>query len=148
RQMKLLLRQIAAEDSENPSEYNALYEKLRDHYKPCGILEEYYTEQIATLMWRLRRVMRFETATIDKAYAGRNSNNYIDEESTNGEGINAQRPTNDSRDYLLMPDHFDSDKILRYETMLRKQLNHAMSKLEELQSSKCSDQLERAGIDS
>ena len=53
---RLLVKNPDADES--PSEYNALYEKLRDHYKPCGILEEYYTEQIVTLMWRLRDAFR------------------------------------------------------------------------------------------
>src|SRR5690349_9973801 len=44
---KLLVDHPDAE--EDPAEYNELYEKLRDHYKPFGILEELLTEQIAVL---------------------------------------------------------------------------------------------------
>ena len=134
---------------ENAEEYNALCKEIRNHYKPNGFLEEFFTEQIAASIWRLRRVMRFESGAINKAYLGRRSTNLaIGKDGIQEEMIDLDAVQINPRDYLLIPDYPDSDKILRYETMLRKHLNHAMSKLEELQSSRCSDQLERPGLNS
>src|SRR6478672_10333669 len=49
----------------------------------------------------------------------------------------AQNKGDQIRGHLLLPDNQDSDKILRYETMIRKQLNHAFSELERLQRRRC-----------
>ena len=52
---------------ESPREFTFLLEGLLDDLKPEGTLERILVDQLATILWRRRRVIRAEAAEIDKA---------------------------------------------------------------------------------
>ena len=52
------------EGAENPEEFNALFNDLKDQLDPGGTLEKILVEKIAVAYWRLRRAYRFEVGLI------------------------------------------------------------------------------------
>jgi hypothetical protein len=52
------------EGREDPELFYALAKSLRDDLAPDGALEELLVDQIIALTWRLRRVLRYENATL------------------------------------------------------------------------------------
>ena len=50
--------------NENPEDYHALLDGLQDQLRPVGILELALVERIAVSLWRQRRLIRAEAATI------------------------------------------------------------------------------------
>jgi hypothetical protein len=51
-------------DGEDPAEYAQLLQGLVDDLKPVGALEMIHVERIAMSVWRLRRLMRAESAAV------------------------------------------------------------------------------------
>lgn len=121
---------------EDASEYQGFYAALRQHYQPLGFLEELWIEKIAVLSWRLRRLMRFESGQIARALAEHSHD--IKQAVEDSEELKLQAlssPEIDSiTDHLFLPSKEESDKLLRYEVMINKQLNHAIAELERLQT--------------
>jgi hypothetical protein len=65
----LLARQVvitAGDGEESLTEFQDLVEKLREQYKPVGVIEELLVQIIATCWWRKARVIRAETGEIRK----------------------------------------------------------------------------------
>lgn len=54
-------------DGENPDQYQSLLDDLQAQLKPVGTLELSLVEKIAVILWRQRRLVSAETATIDLA---------------------------------------------------------------------------------
>jgi len=52
------------EGTEDPEEFNALFEDLNIQLSPVGTLEEMLVEKIAVAYWRLRRVYKYEVGII------------------------------------------------------------------------------------
>jgi hypothetical protein len=52
------------EGAENPEEFNALLEDLKNQLSPADTLEEMLTEKIAVSYWRLRRAYKYEVGLI------------------------------------------------------------------------------------
>jgi hypothetical protein len=52
--------------SESKDEFDGLVSGLRDHYRPVGTLEEALVDQVATSLWRFRRLLMAEKAEIAK----------------------------------------------------------------------------------
>ncbi|MBI5477543.1 MAG: hypothetical protein HY906_01735 [Deltaproteobacteria bacterium] len=50
---------------ENPEEYEALVERLRDELRPEGELEALLVERIAAQAWRLQRALRVEVGALE-----------------------------------------------------------------------------------
>lgn len=67
------------EGAENPQEFLQLLRALHEGYKPVGAREMLLVEEIATCIWRKRRVLRFEMGEIQKRL---NSDAYL-QPSTN-----------------------------------------------------------------
>jgi hypothetical protein len=53
--------------NESAREFSLLLEGLLDDFKPEGTLETLLVDQLATILWRKRRVLRAEAAEIEKA---------------------------------------------------------------------------------
>ena len=53
-------------DDESPEEYQALVDELRNNLQPHGVLELSLVEKIAIALWRQKRLIRAETATIEE----------------------------------------------------------------------------------
>lgn len=65
----IFARDVVAFRAERAEDFDALRAALLDDLRPHGALEELLVEQIATLHWRQRRVLRTEAAAIDTALA-------------------------------------------------------------------------------
>jgi len=122
---------------ENEGEYAAFYAALRKHYEPMDWLEELWVEKIAVWSWRLRRLIRCESGQISKALA---DHGYEIQQSkaADSENLGIAPPSNDEidamTDHLLLPSNEDLERLLRYEAMISRQLNHAIAELERLQA--------------
>jgi hypothetical protein len=122
---------------ESPGEYDDLYAGVRKHYQPVGWLEELWVEKIAAWSWRLRRLIRCESGQIDRALA---EHRYELQQSkaddlAEPESAPSRNPEMDAMtDYLFLPEKEELDKLLRYEAMINRQLNHAISELERVQA--------------
>lgn len=53
---------------ESPAEFQALLNGFRESIQPHGMLEDLEVEKLATLFWRLRRLLRAERAKVEKRY--------------------------------------------------------------------------------
>jgi hypothetical protein len=117
---------------EDPSEYQALLSRIVGHYKPSGFEEEFWVEKIAAELWRLRRFKRYESGI-----SARNIAEYVDElEHANpdltGESIPPRATSAPVRvDHLLVPD--ESDRLIRYEALISRQMEKALTELARLQ---------------
>jgi len=83
-----------------------------DALAPVGALETALAEHVASVLWRLRRVMMYESASID--------------ERQHLEQLSAR----------LLPHPLDIDKIIRYEAHLRRLLYEALHELEAMQDAR------------
>lgn len=122
---------------ESQGEYDDFYDGVRKHYQPFGWLEEAWIEKIAVCSWRLRRLIRCEAGQIDRALAGHRyelqqskADDLVDPDSAS-----SRDPETDAlTDHLFLPEKEDLDKLLRYEAMIDRQLNHAIAELERVQA--------------
>jgi hypothetical protein len=121
---------------ESQSEFDDFHAKVHADYKPVGFLEELWTEQIAAWCWRLRRLIRCESGQIAKALV-EHSHHILrsrERDLTDPESQSSSSSEMDSlTDHLFLPEKDDLDKLLRYEAMISRQLNHAIAELERLQ---------------
>ena len=122
---------------ESQDEYDDFYAGIRKHYQPVGWLEELWVEKIAVWSWRLRRLIRCESGQIDRALAG---HSYELQQSkaddlAEPESAPSSNPEMDAMtDHLFLPENEELDKLLRYEAMINRQLNHAIAELERVQA--------------
>jgi hypothetical protein len=122
---------------EDRSEYDGHYLGIRRHYQPVGWLEESRVEEIAVFSWRLRRLLRWESGMTARALA---TNSYNLQESKTSsleepEAVPSSSPEMDAiTDHLFLPSNEELDKLVRYEALLNRQLNHAIAELERLQT--------------
>jgi len=122
---------------ENEGEYADFYAALRKHYEPMDWLEELWVEKIAVWSWRLRRLIRCESGQISKALA---DHSYNVQKSKAGDSENSEigPPSNPEidaiTDHLFLPSNEELERLLRYEAMISRQLNHAIAELERLQA--------------
>jgi hypothetical protein len=121
---------------EDPTEYQDFYAALREHYHPLDFLEELWVDKIASWSWRLRRLVRCESGQIARALA---EHNHEIKQLSVGDPEELELPELSSpeidaiTDHLFLPPKEELDKLLRYEAMINKQLNHAIAELERLQ---------------
>jgi hypothetical protein len=122
---------------EDPTEYQDFYAALREHYQPLDFLEELWVDKIACWSWRLRRLLRCESGQIARALAEHSyeiKHKLSAAASGELELLALSSPEIDAiTDHLFLPPKEELDKLLRYEAMINKQLNHAIAELERLQ---------------
>ena len=122
---------------ESQDEYDGFYAGVCKHYQPVGWLEELWVEKITVWSWRLRRLIRCESGQIARALAG---HSYELQQSkaddlAEPESAPLSNPEMDAlTDNLFVPEKEELDKLLRYEAMVNRQLNHAMGELERVQT--------------
>jgi len=122
---------------ESQDEYDDFYAGIRKHYQPVGWLEELWVEKITVGSWRLRRLIRCESGQIARALAG---HSYELQQSraddlAEPESAPLSNPEMDAlTDHLFLPEKEELDKLLRYEAMINRQLNHAITELERVQA--------------
>ena len=124
--------------NESQREFNDLYTNVHKHYQPVGWLEELWVEKTAVWSWRLRRLIRCESGQIARALAG---HSYELQESRADDLAEPESATPSSNpemdaltDHLFLPEKEELDKLLRYEAMINRQLNHAIAELERVQA--------------
>ena len=122
---------------ESQGEYDDFDAGIRKYFQPVGWLEELWVEKIAVWSWRLRRLIRCETGQIDRAlpehsYELRQSkgDDLAEPESAPSSSSEIDAMT----DHLFLPEKEELDKLLRYEAMINRQLNHAIAELERVQA--------------
>jgi hypothetical protein len=128
--------------SEDRAEYDDLYADVRKHYQPLGWLEELWVEKIAVCSWRLRRLVRCESGQIARALAGHSYELQQSKADDLAEPASApsSNPEMDAlTDHLFLPEKEELDKLLRYEAMITRQLNHAIAELERIQARRKGD---------
>ena len=112
-------------------------DRVRKDFEPEAFAEEYWVEKIVVYLWRLRRVLRYESGQIAISLAEHRDT--LEKKEPNETDDFGQRPTRGSEletrtDHLWLPAKEQSEIILRYEVMFNKQLNHAFAELEKIQS--------------
>ena len=122
---------------ESQSEYDDFYADIRKHYQPVGWLEVLWAEKIAVWSWRLRRLIRCESGQIARALAEHSYE--LGQSKAEGpaepESVLSSSPEIDAMtDHLFLPEKEELDKLLRYEAMINRQLNHAIAELERVQA--------------
>jgi len=131
---------------ESQDEYDYFYAGIRNHYRPDGWLEDLWVEKIAVWSWRLRRLIRCESGQITRALAGHSHELQQSRADDLAEPDSAptSNPEMDAMtDHLFLPEKDELDKLLRYEAMINRQLNHAIAELERLQARRKGESVER-----
>lgn len=98
---------LEGKGKEEKREFDRVLAELRKDRQPVGFLEEMLVEQMANCYWRLGRAARCEVTEI--------------------------RELMDIIGEATLPSKEATDKILRYETALRRQLHRDINQLERLQ---------------
>ncbi len=122
---------------ESQGEYDDFYAGVLKHYQPVGWLEELWGEKIAVWSWRLRRLIRCESGQIDRALAEHSYElqQLRADDLAEPESAPSSNPEMDAMtDHLFLPEKEELDKLLRYEAMINRQLNHAIAELERVQA--------------
>ena len=125
----LLAQHILLYDSdpdEKESDFNILYDGLMAELQPRGFQESFLVERIVTCYWRLRRAYRHESQAIvnrrdtETGYHARLAN------ALSGERTDPYK--------FILPAEADLKNLLRYESMIDRQLNRCLADLHQLQS--------------
>ena len=107
------------------------------HFQPVGWLEELWAEKIAVWSWRLRRLIRCESGLISRALAGHGfqlQQSKADDLAQPEDAPSSYPEMDTMTDHLFLPEKEELDKLLRYEAMINRQLNHAIAELERVQA--------------
>lgn len=108
---------------ENGAALAELEERLVAELQPQGELERILVDRIQSSVWRLKRAPRVERAHMEYRYADRLKESYFG-------------PTGEQKKRLALVDMLSGDtteKIMRYETALERQIYRALHELIRLQ---------------
>ncbi|MHC4444772.1 MAG: hypothetical protein ACYTA5_19415, partial [Planctomycetota bacterium] len=125
----LLARQILINDddpNEKTEDFDQLLSDLVDELQPEGRLQSLCVQRIAVCYWRLRRAYRFEAQSLIRQRE--------DEFSPFEElarSVSGRKPEPFAR---ILPYEKQMTLIVRYESMIDRQLNKAMTQLQKLQA--------------
>jgi len=109
------------EGAEQRAEFDDLLGGLRRDLAPVGTLEEILVEKIAVCWWRQRRALKCEAGLVRRASISDPLEFELDSERAA------------ITHHLSLPLGADLDRILRYETVIQRQLVYAINQLERLQ---------------
>jgi len=130
----LLARQILIDDgdpNEKPKDFDQLLAALTNDYQPADTREQLLIERVAVCYWRLRRAYRFEAQAIRDQREG--------PKDLASQMIASINPTErDPYEYIL-PKMDQLNKLLRYETVISRELNRALNQLTRLQKARSGD---------
>ncbi len=120
---------------------------------PEGDLEEALAERVASLLWRLRRVTRYEVAVTVRQVQGTESDLVLADAYGSGTISKGVLPAVDpdrvarAQETRILPDPHDLDKIMRYEAHLHRQCLQALHEIEALQARRRGEQTHLARLD-
>jgi hypothetical protein len=110
---------------ESLAEYGRLLTGLREYFQPVGAFEDLLVEKIATIIWRLRRMLSAESAEIQKAQ---------ESDGPFGSPEGFELATRDLRRAGSgVPGTTALDRLLRYEAALNHELDRTVSQFDRLQ---------------
>lgn len=115
---------LGGPNPEDPRDFEDLRDGLIDDRKPAGALEELLVERLAVSFWRLRRAYRFEAESIAQANRVNPVSKMLDELS----GLPAPEPVEH-----LLPKLQNLDRLVRYESMIDRELLRSMALLQRVQ---------------
>ncbi len=137
---------------ESEEQYEQHLAGITDNLAPDGRLEEELAERVASLLWRLRRVTRYETATTRHVLHGiretvMDANRYIEAHPEEGRRlIDTSLIIYDQERHLVL-EPYELDKIMRYEAHLHRQCLQTLHELEALQARRNGEQTHLARLD-
>jgi hypothetical protein len=146
---------ILREDG-SPPEFQVLLQGLRSELNPQGVLESILVEKLATLIWRLRRLLELDNAIMAQVLScAKQPEDTCLESSGTTYTLRIESPEraekirkileaerlkdlNDPRYLKRLQEHFDQQgyrlqSILRYEASLERAFDRTLSQLERLQ---------------
>jgi len=129
----LLSRHIILPDdaAEQREEFDCLHNELIDEYRPVGPTHRLLVERLAVCYWRLQRVIRYESQSV--ADSRGNPMGAVAEQIFNKmTGIQLPRPK------VILPPRPHIDHLIRYETMIDRQLNKLLDRLDRLRKDRLS----------
>lgn len=110
---------------ENALDFEQLLESLAADLRPEGASEQILVEQLATCYWRLRRAYRFEANDIDRLRD-------LTEIPSSAARLQSPDFRNDSA-RIVFPSPDNLQRLVRYETMIERQLHRTLKHLNCLQ---------------
>ena len=120
---------------------------------PEGDLEEALAARVASLLWRIRRVTRYEVAVTLRQVEGAESNLALADAYGSGTISKGVLPAVEpervarARETRMLPDPGELDKIMRYEAHLHRQCLQALHEIEALQARRRGEQTHLARLD-
>jgi hypothetical protein len=115
---------------EPQSEFDSLLSGLRKDLRPQGMLEKVLVEKLATLIWRQRRLLMVEGASIRM---NAEFVNIIDEMIENQYEFDPERVAEKKKLTPISRSVAGSDHLLRYEASLERAFDRTLSQLERIQ---------------
>ena len=112
---------LADHEDEDPQQFSLLLDGLREDYQPQSTIETMLVERLAASFWRLRRAYRFEVEAITQANRPNPLADALDEL--------AHLPPVPRGERILPPPH-SLDCLIRYETMIDRELLRTMRQLD------------------
>jgi len=106
---------VLNDPDEDPAEFDNLLDELIGEHQPDGVTERFLVERIAVCYWRLRRALRYEAQSAADRLLARQQD------------PSGQTPAGPAADPLS--DGGPIVTLIRYESMIDRQLNRAMAQL-------------------
>jgi hypothetical protein len=108
---------VVITEIEKLEHYEAFRAEMLGDLAPVGPLEMELVDEITSISWRLKRIPRYERAVVvDQMRCAAQSMNAADTVPSPIEGVSPPPPPPRSR--WLIPEVYDLDKVIRYETHL------------------------------
>ena len=120
-------------DRENADDFESLKSAITTDIAPVGALEEVLVDQLVTMSWRWRRVIKYETAAIRR-------------ESSESDDDDDSFSDLDDPEFIpglaSLPDDQSINKIQRYEAHISRQFYKALHELQRLQAARLSGRVQ------
>ncbi len=128
-------------------EFNSLLDALLDDFQPESARERLLVDEVAACCWRIRRLLRYECR---ESWVDEDNFRRAAEKETPSEGIAAlmgydhlatrqhtyRKLHSAGLDSLILPSEIDIDKIVRYESLIKRNLYRALYTLESMRASR------------
>lgn len=122
---------------EDEYEFQLVISALRKDFSAHGAMEKMLVEKIAVCYWRLRRVLRCENGELRNEAKRLELLRSAESQRLVPDSVPPQNSF--TTDSLSLPHQEASDKILRYEIAIERQMYRAISELERLQRRRLGD---------
>jgi hypothetical protein len=119
---------------ENPDEFKRLLDEINRQYEPATFEETLRCEEVAISVWKRIRLARYEAGQIARYRAVQTASARNPSALDEALGIRKDPGVEAIFDHLLLLSKEDLTRYLRYDSLTRRQLNFAISRLETLQA--------------